>query len=182
MPYRTSAGPLSLWPHWLLLAWVAVGCRGRAEQTIKDSEGRRFLSQCSSDRICSLSPMAGPEASDAIDSKSAKATQAAKLRATGRVVGICGPAAAGTEPAISDCRPVVCEGAADCPNAEGLNQGVCISGLCTEPSHPINADDSVMLCLAGTGFGQRTAEQVERLALGLNCGTPCRIPKPCRQP
>lgn len=178
MHHRTNAEPLSRWLRWIFVACFAVSCRGRAEQTIKDSEGRRFLSQCSADRICAVSPVAGPGAPGAADGKE----QVVKLRATGRLVGICGPAAAETEPPISDCRPVVCEGDGDCPRAEGLTQGVCINGLCTEPSHPINSDDSVMLCLAGTGFGQRTAQQVERLALGLNCGTPCRVPKPCRQP
>jgi hypothetical protein len=39
-----------------------------------------------------------------------------------------------------------------------------------------------MLCLAGTGLGRETPAQVERYALALNCGNPCRIPTPCAQP
>lgn len=188
MPGRVSLESPARWLHGLVfaagLSALAVSCRGRTEQTIQDSDGRSFLSLCSSDRICALSQMAGPGATGAMEAKAAKAksSQVIKLRTTGRLVGVCGPVPTGTEPSISDCRPVVCEGDSNCPASEGLDQGVCINGLCTEPSHPINSDDSVMLCLAGTGVGARSAEQIERLALGLNCGTPCRIPKPCRQP
>jgi hypothetical protein len=38
-----------------------------------------------------------------------------------------------------------------------------------------------MLCLAGTGLGHAEAKQVERYALGLNCGAPCVVPKPCER-
>lgn len=159
------------------------GCRRHAEQTIQDSEGRSFLAQCSSDAICALTEKSGPGARSPDEARADQAgkEQVHRLRSTGRVVGVCGPLRAGTEPAPADCRPVVCESDQDCPPATGLRTGVCINQLCTEPSHAINSDDAVMLCLAGTGLGTRHAAQVERLALGLNCGTPCRIPKPCRQ-
>jgi hypothetical protein len=39
-----------------------------------------------------------------------------------------------------------------------------------------------MLCLAGSGLGSEQARQVERYALGMNCGAPCKVPAPCRQP
>jgi hypothetical protein len=195
---RTSQNPpLPSTPvlQFVLTAWLtmlAASCRNRSEQTIIDSEGRSFLSRCSADRICELTQQSGPVARPAAEAavpqpdksgpKTPGATAVLRLHSTGRVFGVCGPVASDAEPAPSDCRPVVCESDADCPAAEGLRTGVCISRLCTEPSHAINVDDSVMLCLAGTGLGTRTAIQVERLALGLNCGTPCRIPKPCRQP
>jgi len=170
------------WPYWLVLGVAGVSCRGRVEQTIKDSEGRHFLAQCSADRICTLSPMAGADMKVSGDRKASRSTQETKFSTAGRLVGVCAPVNEGAAAVISDCRPVVCAGEVDCPRSEGLDHGVCVNDLCTEPSHPINTDDSVMLCLAGTGVGPRTPEQVERLALGLNCGTPCRIPKPCRQP
>jgi hypothetical protein len=159
-------------------------CRGYTERTIKDTEGRTFLARCSADRICSLTASSGPSSNQpSDDARGGHASgQFMRTRATGRVVGVCGPIAAGAEPTASDCRPVVCESDSDCLASEGLSVGVCINRLCTEPSHAINIDDAVMLCLAGTGISPRTALQVERIALGLNCGTPCRIPKPCRQP
>jgi hypothetical protein len=57
-----------------------------------------------------------------------------------------------------------------------------VNGLCTEPSQPLGVTDAVMLCLAGTGTGHGSAQQAERFAMALNCGEPCRIPSPCRQP
>lgn len=170
---------------WLLaiLPFASASCRNRAELTIQDTEGRSFTLRCSDDRICSLSRAAGPGAAAP---KSSDASQSArdlvKLKTAGRLVGICSPAVLEGEPSPSDCRPIVCETNASCPPAEGLSEGVCINGLCTEPSHPLVSDDAVMLCLAGTGVGPRSPAQVERLALGLNCGNPCRVPKPCRQP
>lgn len=56
-----------------------------------------------------------------------------------------------------------------------------MGGLCIEPTHDIASADAVMLCLAGTGLGHDQARQVERYALGLNCGTPCSVPKPCER-
>lgn len=160
-------------------------CRNQAEVTIRDTEGRDFVVRCSADRICSVEASErGSRGRDEQRPSEARDKPAngrtLRLRSSGRVVGVCGPVSG--EPSASDCRPVVCDSASDCPASEGLTAGVCIGGLCTEPSHPMTVDDAVMLCLAGTGVGTRSPQQVERLALGLNCGTPCRIPKPCRQP
>ena len=82
----------------------------------------------------------------------------------------------------AQCRPLVCQDDKDCPPAHGLGHGTCVNGLCTEPANAISAADAVLLCLAGTGWGKGSPEQVERYALALNCGTPCKIPSPCRQP
>jgi hypothetical protein len=155
----------------LLLATTA--CHKGTERHLADTENREFLAQCSIDGICAVTA-AGEAKSLSAGSMS--------LRATGRIVGICGPLAAGTSPSASDCRPLVCESKEQCPSAQGMTEGVCIGGLCREPSGAINSDDAVMLCLAGTGTGPRTAQQIERLALGLNCGSPCVVPGPCRQP
>ncbi|MGC4066120.1 MAG: hypothetical protein QM784_16030 [Polyangiaceae bacterium] len=94
---------------------------------------------------------------------------------------MCGPLPLGQAPALPQCRPLTCEGDAECPPAEGLDHGVCINHLCTEPSHAVHTEDAVLMCLAGTGTEPQTPLQAERFALGLNCGTPCQIPKVCRQ-
>lgn len=174
---------------WIMWAAAALsgfaGCRQRAEQTIKDSEGRSFALRCSHDRQCEVSIASGSGTSPASHEDAARGAQKARFRleTAGRVVGVCGPnASSDARPQISDCRPVVCESAGQCPAAEGLDEGVCINQLCTEPSHPVITSDATMLCLAGTGYGPTTPLQVERLALGLNCGNPCRVPTPCRQP
>jgi hypothetical protein len=163
---------------------VFASCRGGNALTLRDSEGRSFLCQRTGDRVYALTQKSGPGAQPASDGEPTKirAAPVFRLQSTGRVVGVCGPVDSGGELAPSDCRPVVCESDRDCPASEGLSSGVCINQLCVEPSHAVNSDDAVMLCLAGTGLLPRTATQVERLALGLNCGTPCRVPRPCRQP
>lgn len=165
----------------LLASAAAMGCRSRGEQTIKDTEGRVFASQCSEDRICVVTQKPGRTEQSPASGK-ATTNPEFKYRNAGRVVGICGPVAPGVQPAPGDCRPLLCESDGDCPAATGLSSGVCVNHLCTEPSHDLSTEDAVMLCLAGTGAGPRTAAQVERLALGLNCGKPCRIPRVCRQP
>lgn len=162
---------------------LTVSCQKRAEQTIKDSEGRSFVLNCARNQSCELRPLAEPEVR--IGPREHRATgkkEAFRIENSGRLVGVCGPQALGTTGQPSDCRPILCEAAQDCPPAEGLNEGVCLNHLCSEPSHPLISTDAVMLCLAGTGFGPTTPLQVERLALGLNCGNPCRVPTPCRQP
>jgi len=105
-----------------------------------------------------------------------------QVRRTGYLVAACPAPDAPLEAPITQCRALVCRADGDCPPAHGLKQGTCINGLCVEPSHNINAEDAIVLCLAGTGAGYGSPQQVERFALGLNCGQPCRVPSPCRQP
>lgn len=164
------------WPVGLLGAVLGVtaACNRGTERYLVDTENRQFLARCAGDGSCSVAAVG--------EAKAPAAATTVRLRATGRIVGICGPLAAEALPAAADCRPLVCESKEQCPSAQGMTDGVCIDGLCREPSQVINSDDAVMLCLAGTGVGPRTALQIERLALGLNCGSPCVVPKPCRQP
>ena len=81
-----------------------------------------------------------------------------------------------------DCRLLSCKADADCPPMKGLPRGSCTSGMCIEPSGAFTAEDAGLLCLAGTGAPAGTSQQIERFALGSNCGSPCRVPTVCRQP
>ena len=140
-------------------------CKGRAELTLHDTEGRVFSARCREGLAsCALTQREGPRASSA-----------SSLRASGRYVGVCD---SGHD---ADCRLLVCAGDDECPPTGSATKGSCIGGLCIDPVHDIAASDSVMACLAGSGLGHADARQVERYALGLNCGTPCSIPKPCER-
>lgn len=147
----------------------ALGCR-RNERTFQDTEGQRYAARCGDDG-CTLS----------VQSTGPPASSPPSLRATGRIVGVCRQGGARTD-TPAQCRPLVCQGDNDCPPAHRLQHGTCVNGLCTEPANTISVPDAVMLCLSGTGWAEGTPAQVERYALALNCGTPCRIPSPCRQP
>jgi hypothetical protein len=159
---------------WLFALFAAPGCKGKAERTLTDTEQRTFTARCEGDKGCAIEQRSGPPA--------APAKTEIVLRAPGRLIGICN-ARDGAEPeSPADCRALVCESSQDCPPAQGLDHGECLNGLCIEPAHGIGPSDAVLLCLAGTGLGRETARQVERYALALNCGSPCKIPSPCRQP
>src|SRR5690606_6755934 len=97
------------------------------------------------------------------------------LSSSGRMVGICDRAPASSPP-IDDCRVLVCRSDQDCPPQHGLETGHCLNGFCINPEQPLNQSDAVLLCLAGTGLGRKAPKQVERFAMALNCGDPCRIP------
>jgi hypothetical protein len=156
------------------IAVLAGGCRTKRQQTLRDTEGREFSARCGSGERCVLRQTAGAPAPSS--------QPAAVLRSPGRLLGVC-TAAEGEEPQTpADCRALVCDGDDGCPPAQGMERGQCVNGLCTEPSHAVGVTDAVMLCLAGTGVGRESARQVERYAMALNCGEPCRIPTPCRQP
>ncbi|HEY5959872.1 MAG TPA: hypothetical protein VIV60_25130 [Polyangiaceae bacterium] len=179
MTRRSLPSPLLRCAMLLCIGLLSVSCRNRSEQTIEDSEGRHFLVQCSQDHSCTVAEK--PTDSGRPSATGSTSTAVMQLRSSGRVIGVCGPLPPEHKPAPADCRPIVCADNRDCPASEGLSDGACINGICTEPSHEITSGDAVMLCLAGTGAQTLNANQVERLALGLNCGTPCRIPRPCRQ-
>ena len=165
--------------RWATLAVVSAlvaspGCRSTSERRLLDSEGRQFSAKCERSGECSLRQLGGAERTDG---KTALA-----LTNTGRLVGICDvlPDHAPAGPAA--CRPLICLTDTDCPPAHGLKDGQCMNSLCTDPAQALGSADSVMLCLAGSGLGNEQARQVERYALGLNCGSPCKVPAPCRQP
>jgi hypothetical protein len=168
--FGSMAGPRSVfWSVALAAIGLGPACKTAGEVTVRDSEGRSFLLRCARERgDCSLNQQAGPRAPGTTPT----------LRSEGRLFGVCDRS--GEEAAHpADCRPLRCDADADCPAASGAASGTCIDAHCVDPTHEVVAADSVMLCLAGTGLGHSLPAQVERYALGLNCGTPCRIPAPC---
>jgi hypothetical protein len=168
----------------LVISGLLSSCSQTANKTVVDSEQRTFILNCDKSATCTVAPATtnSVEPRTVERKKKGEETSAYALRASGRLVGVCGPLLSESSLQLADCRPLICQNDADCPPAEGLTRGVCINQLCTAPAHEFNSDDAVLLCLAGTGGPNQTALQAERFALGLNCGTPCRIPKVCRQP
>lgn len=156
------------------LGVLACGCERVSERTLTDSEGRTVVARCNREGRCTLTRTAGEPVSP---NKSRP-----NLHTTGRLVALCDVATDGPPTDVVDCRVLVCKDKTECPPAHGLPHGACVSGLCIEPANPVGRDDAVLLCLAGTGLGRATPLQVDRHALALNCGEPCRVPTPCRQP
>jgi hypothetical protein len=158
----------------LALATIFLSaCRNVSTRELRDSEGRTFVAECDRRGNCKLERRSHQPQSDA------KAGLA--LYAPGRVVGICDVADGADPESPSDCRPLICENDESCPPAHDLPHGSCLDGVCIDASNELSVPDAVMLCLAGTGLGRTRPEQIERFAMAQNCGTPCAIPKPCRQ-
>lgn len=162
----------------LAIALAGAGtsaCEEDESVTLTDSEGRVFAARCDKEGDCKLERRSGPSW------PGGKGGLA--LSTAGRVVGICNVQRAGEAPeSPADCRALRCQTDADCPPAYGLEKGSCLAGICTDESHPLGPRDAVMLCLWGTGLGRDAPAQVERFAMAHNCGSPCEIPAPCRQP
>ena len=149
-------------------------CKSTSERQLVDTERRHFLAKCQRSGECVLSQTSG-------EKRPGDKTALAFTR-LGRLVGICDVVAGRAPDSPADCRALVCQTDADCPPGHGLKDGQCLNALCTDPAQALSPEDSVMLCLAGSGLGNEQARQIERYALGLNCGTPCKVPSPCRQP
>ncbi len=155
----------------ILACLSVVACRRSATLDFKDTEQRHFTAGLS-----------GTELTELRIAEPGKSSEHYELRRAGYLVAVCPASANRTKVPTTYCRALVCHADTDCPPAHGLKQGTCINGLCIEPSQSLVADDAIMLCLAGTGASYTSPLQVERFALGLNCGQPCRVPSPCRQP
>lgn len=156
----------------LLTVCLIFGCENGPRQ-LRDTEGRTFEATCPKDAPCKLVQKSGLRRAEKPDQS---------LLVGGRLVGLCDvqPGAAPQGP--FDCRPLGCESDRDCPPLHGMKDGQCLNRRCSDPAEPIGVQDSIMLCLAGTGLGRETPAQIERYALALNCGTPCAVPAPCQQP
>ena len=158
----------------LVVLAFGASCRSISERRLQDTEGREFSARCERSGACTLTQSSGLKRSDG------KTGQA--LLQTGRVIGICDVEPGQAPGAPSDCRALVCQSDSDCPPNHGLKDGQCLNALCVDSAQTLDSSDSVMLCLAATGLGRDQPRQVERFALGLNCGVPCKVPAPCRQP
>jgi hypothetical protein len=155
------------------LALLGLGCEGKGARLIKDSEGRSFEATCPKEKPCQFAQKSGPQRVE-------KPEQALLLGS--RLVGICDVATGQPPQGPYDCRPLTCHADADCPPLHGMKDGQCLNHHCSDAAEAVGVQDAIMLCLAGTGLGRESAEQIERYALALNCGQPCTVPKPCQQP
>ena len=153
---------------------LGTGCKSVSERRLLDTEGRQFSAKCEREGECTLSQVSGLKREDG--------KNALALTHTGRLVGICDVLPGHAPEGPADCRALVCQVDGDCPPAHGLKNGQCLNALCSDAAQTLVPPDSVMLCLAGSGLGNEQPRQVERYALGLNCGSPCKVPAPCRQP
>jgi hypothetical protein len=156
-----------------LVACLAFACENRGPRQLRDTEGRTFEATCPKDAPCKITQMSGPRRKE-------KPEQS--LLVGGRLVGLCDVQQGAAPQGPYDCRPLGCESDRDCPPLHGMKDGQCLNRRCSDPAEPIGVQDSVMLCLAGTGLGRETPAQIERYALALNCGTPCAVPAPCQKP
>jgi hypothetical protein len=159
-----------------LLPLALTACRGPADLVVHDSEGRAFEARCDKEKQgdCALTQTHG--------TKWPGSQPAVTLRSTSRVIGVCNAAEGQPVDSTIDCRPLVCKKDTDCPPSHGLPKGTCLGGLCTDQSHAMDESDAVLLCLAGTGLGHDSLSQLERFAMAQQCGHPCQVPTPCRQP
>ena len=155
----------------LALCVASIACRHPTSLALHDTESREFSARLDETPVTDLTLSGVPEGSSHYE-----------LRRSGRLVATCPKRAGAAGNVVTQCRPLVCTTDSQCPPAHGLKQGTCVNGLCIEPSQNLVADDAIMLCLSGTGADYGSPLQVERFALGLNCGQPCRVPSPCRQP
>jgi hypothetical protein len=155
----------------MLAMLLAQACEHGETIQLKDTEGRRFSARLKDGEVTRVTQIEPAEPNDSC-----------VLERRGYLVGVCPGVSSSGGPALAQCRGLVCLNHQDCPPAHGLKQGTCINGLCIEPANAIGPNDAVMLCLAGTGAGISLPVQTERFALGLNCGQPCKVPTPCRQP
>lgn len=160
--------------QWASVAVLLAACACQSgPRVLRDTEGRTFQAICSREGDCKLQQKAGPQRVD---------RPAQVLMTGGRLVGICDVTADEPPRGPYDCRPLACESDADCPPAHGMKDGQCLNRRCSDPAEAISTQDAIMLCLSGTGLGRETPPQIERYALALNCGKPCKVPAPCPQP
>lgn len=158
--------------------WILVACsvtpiacdEPPRTRKLQDSEGRHFAATCTEDDPCTLKQVSG---------NAWPGSAAFALSAKARIQGICAVDAAGAPLGPGACRALVCQADTDCPPTRIGPNGTCLDGVCTDLERDLGPDDAVMLCLWGTGLGSESTEQIERAAMGLNCGKPCKIPAPC---
>ncbi len=169
-----------------LLPWLAtivlaapLGACGREPLPVfalHDTEGRRFEARCDPRAGCRIEQTGGP--------RDPSGRSGVLLHRQGLLTVVCS-VAPGSEARedVRDCRALECATDRDCPpEPGGPRYGHCINGLCVDPAGSITEDDSAVLCLARKGLGRESPAQVEAYSMGVNCGSPCTVPRSCRQP
>ena len=154
---------------------LVAACNGPPKQklVLRDSEGRKLGAACSKKDGCAIEQLEG--------GKWPGERQKIVVHQPERLQGVCNTKD-GMVLSSADCRLLECSSDTDCPPVEGMENGSCVGGLCTVPMHETGPVDVVMLCMSGTGLGTDSPKQAERASLGLNCGSPCKLPEPCRKP
>jgi len=155
------------------LCVALLACDDEPEVELRDTERRTFAAVCPEAEPCVLKQKSGP------GWPGDEATRPL-LHSEGRLVTICSQPQGAQSVDARRCRAIECTRHRDCPPAHGQSQGACLDGLCSEPSGSFGQFDVVVLCLAGLGLGYDSPKQVENYALAVNCGNPCRLPRPCR--
>jgi len=152
---------------------LLAGCHKAGPRVVRDSEGRSFEATCPAQGPCRFEQKSGPLRVE---------KPAQTLMLGSRLVGICDVKEGEGPQYPFDCRPLNCNSDPDCPPLHGMKDGQCLNHHCADPAEAVGVQDSIMLCLSGTGLGRETQAQVDRYAMALNCGNPCKIPAPCPQP
>lgn len=179
VPFWVSGGSSRATAVVVLLVACAAGCSKRhGPATLRDTEGRTFDAKCERSGDCTIGSSLVARPSGA---KPSGGEPAWVLLRQGRYYGAC-ETWKGHDPEPWDCRAIVCQSDANCPAIEGVSTGTCMHGLCGDPARDVSTPDAVLLCLAGTGPGHETTAQLDRYAMAAACGSPCKVPTPCRQP
>ncbi len=166
------------WFAAVMIAAPLGACRReqRPGFSLRDTEGRRFEARCEPAAGCRIKQTGGPR------DPSGRSGVVLHRQALLTVVCSAAPGSAERED-VRDCRALECATDRDCPpEPGGPRYGHCIGGLCVDPAGTVSEEDSAVLCLAGKGLGRESPAQVEAYSMGINCGTPCVVPRPCRQP
>jgi hypothetical protein len=169
--YHLRVSPVS-WIVAGILVPLVSGCDQKRAMTLQDTEHRTFTAACSEEGECQIELASGP----------AWPSGAAlfRLESPGRLISVCTLEKQDQTTIGSECRALECSKNSDCPPIYGMKYGSCISGLCGDASHEVLARDAVLLCLSGAGVGESSKEQLDRFAMAVNCGTPCKVPNVCR--
>jgi len=169
---------LLLWLGALVLV-TPLGACGRDPSPVfalRDTEGRRFEARCDPRAGCRIQQTGGPR------EPGGRSGSVLHRQALLTVVCSVTPGSVARDD-VRDCRALECATDRECPPEPGGPRfGHCINGLCVDPAGAVSEEDSAVLCLAGKGLGRESRAQVEAYSMGINCGSPCTVPRPCRQP
>ena len=153
--------------------------------TFRDTEGRSFYERGGSGAVAYVDPAkAGvvPLAS----ANPAYGTPAFGLWFDTHFARVCDGYRDGTglRAVYEGCRPVTCNADSDCPTPRGETTMIeCIHGWCGVRAAPMDVNDVVAACMAGTGPDWRSASQRALVQKARACKhSPCTPPPECKVP